>query len=121
MISSKKAICLLYLIGSILTHKPNKTAANAQLLRSNIPCRFQPSAYSSSHMLLSQLRACTRANPLHLAMPQLPTLYVRTCTSEMKHNTHDTGPAVCLYSLTCMLAIAQHVSDLHIMSAQNTM
>jgi len=57
---------------------------------------------------------------MHLAMPQLPVLYVRTYTSEMKHNTHDTSPAVCLYSLMCMLAIAPHVSHLYIMSAQNT-
>lgn len=116
MTLSKKAICLLYLIGSILKHKPNATAASAQLLRSNI----HPSAHSSCHVVLSHLHACTRATPLHLATPQLPMLYVRTYTSEVKQNTHDTSPAVCLYRLACMLAIAQHVSHSYIMSAQNT-
>ncbi len=120
MILSKKATCLLYLIGSILTHKSNATAANAQLLQSHIACRPQAwhSALSSSHVVLSHLHACTRATPLHLAMPQLP-MYVRVCTSEMKQNTHDTSPTVCLYSITCMLAIARHVSHSYI-SAQNT-
>ena len=123
MISSKKATCLLYLIGSILTSQTQQLQMRSccgPTYHAGFKRGFQPSAYSSSHVVVSHLHACTKATQLHLAMPQLPMLYLRTCTSEMKQDTHDTSPAVCLCRLTYMLVIAQHLSHVYNMSAPDT-